>query len=88
MITMKPDYEIKFWKDYLYSDHLGRLKLVEKLPIRKMLRDLETIKSKKITEKMKAQMIAQLLNGYFEDFESAVCTKTSSESRIKSEYKR
>ena len=85
---MKQDYEIKLWKDYLYSDYLDRLKLVEKLPIRKMLRDLETIKNKKITEKMKAQMIVQLLNGYFEDLESAVYTKISNESGRKSKSKK
>jgi hypothetical protein len=81
---MKLDYEIKFWKDYVHSDHLERLKLVEKLPLRKMLKDLETIKSKKITDKMKAQMIAQLLNGYFEDLESAVYVKMNGKSRNKS----
>ncbi len=72
---MKIDYEIKFWKDYLHADYFDKLKLVEKLPIRKMLRELESLNSKKITEKMKSQMIAQLLNGYFEDLESAVYTK-------------
>ena len=85
---MKLDYEIKFWKDYLHSDHLERLKLVEKLPLRKMLKDLEKIKSKKITEKMKAQMIAQLLNGYFEDLESAVYTKIGNKSGRKSKSKK
>ena len=78
---MKEEYEIKFWKDYLHADCLERLKLVEKLPIRKMLRELESLKSKKITEKMKSQMIAQLLSGYFEDLESAVYTKINNESK-------
>ena len=34
---MNNEYEIKFWKDYLHSDTLQRLKLVENLPIRKMI---------------------------------------------------
>jgi len=81
---MTVDYEIKFWKDYLHSDCLGRLKLIEGLPIRKMINDLENIKNKKLKENMKSRMIAQLLNGYFEDLESAVYTKIRNESEKKS----
>jgi len=75
------EYEIKFWEDYLNADCLKRLDLVKNLPLRKMLRDMESIDDKKITEEMKSQMIAQLLNGYFEDMIDAVHTKIDVENR-------
>ena len=81
------EYEIEFWKDYLHADHIERLELIKKLPIRKMLRDMEAIKDQKITEEMKTQMIAQLLNGYFDDLVSAVYTKFENEKKAKLDVK-
>lgn len=70
------EFEIKFWKDWLYADMLKRLAMVEKLPI---VRDVKRFG--KLPKKMRKHIFAQMLNGYFEDLESAVYTKTDIEKR-------
>ena len=63
------DYEIKFWKDWLYADPLKRRKLVSKLPLFDT-----TIKIK--DEKFARDVFSSQLGSYFEDLESAIYTKT------------
>ena len=70
------DYEIKFWKDWLESDCLKRADLVEKLPIVK-----EILKMNKVPEKIRKHSFASILNGFFEDLESAVYTKIMLEKK-------
>ena len=62
------DYEIKFWKDWLEADILERQSLVKKLPFFKMCLEMKD-------EKMWKESFTTMLNGYFEDLESAVYTK-------------
>ncbi|HLC73178.1 MAG TPA: hypothetical protein VJH20_00910 [Candidatus Nanoarchaeia archaeon] len=64
----KDDYEIKFWKDWLYADHLKRLDMVEKLPITKTIWKMKDLP-------IKEHSFALMLNSFFEDLESAVYTK-------------
>ncbi|MEK6741707.1 MAG: hypothetical protein AABX68_00805 [Nanoarchaeota archaeon] len=64
------DYEIKFWKDWLESDSLKRVDLVEKLPI---IEEISHIG--KFPEKIRMRSFALMLNSFFEDLESAVYTK-------------
>jgi len=62
------DFEIKFWKDWLEAGTLKRQDLVEDLPLFNMclkMEDSDVWKSSFDT----------LINGYFEDLESAVYTK-------------
>lgn len=66
----KEDYEIKFWKDWLESDLLKREKLVENLPMVKSVWDL-----KEMPENLRKRALTTMLNGFFEDLESAVYTK-------------
>ncbi len=72
MKNKKPkfDFEIKFWKDWLYADTLKRTDLVEKLFI---VRDIQNFN--KLPKKFRKHIFAQMLNSYFEDLESAVYTK-------------
>lgn len=70
------EFEIKFWKDWLYADAIKRLDIVEKLPI---VRDVE--KFGELPKKIRKHFFAQMLNGYFEDLESAVYTKMRSENK-------
>ena len=72
------EFEIKFWKNWLYGDLLKREELVRKLPIVK-----ELINSNKLPEKMRKRSIALVLNSLFEDLESAVYTKIRLESTKK-----
>lgn len=67
----KSEYEISFWEKWLNAD-LERDELVKKLPFFKMslkMKDNEVFK----------HAFATMLNGYFEDLESAVYTKISLE---------
>lgn len=72
------EFEIKFWKDWLYGDSLKKEELVRKLPIVK-----ELINSNKLPEKMRKRSIALVLNSLFEDLESAVYTKIRLENKKK-----
>ncbi len=72
------DFEIKFWEDWLYADPLKRQKLVENLPIIK-----EMINVNKIPKKIRIHSFGLLLNGFFEDLESAVYTKIDLEKKKK-----
>lgn len=75
------DFEIKFWKDWLYADTLERIALVEKLPIIKEFIDMPTkIKDKKMLK----HILVSNLNGFFEDLESAVYTKIEIDKKKKS----
>ena len=69
-----PDYEIVFWKGWLEADLLHKQELVEKLPLFKMCLKLENTK-------MWRGAFATLINGYFEDLESAVYTKIMLENK-------
>lgn len=69
-------YEIKFWKDWLDADMLKRYDLVKKLPLFKMCLQMKN-------EKMWKEAFTTLVNGYFEDLESAVYTKISLEKKNK-----
>ena len=69
------DYEIKFWKDWLESDGLKRLKLVEKLPL--------LDKNLKMKSKLVRHSFVGLLNSYFEDLESAIYIKMHKEKKQK-----
>ncbi|MEK6860236.1 MAG: hypothetical protein AABX54_05480 [Nanoarchaeota archaeon] len=69
-------YEIKFWKDWLEARNLNRLDMVEKLPLFKMCLKMED-------SQMWREAFAQLINGYFEDLESAVYTKIDLENEKK-----
>ena len=70
----KQDYEIKFWKDWLESDLLKREELVENLHMVKSVWDL-----KEMPENLRKRALTTMLNGFFEDLESAVYTKISLE---------
>ena len=72
----KDDYEIKFWKDWLYADHLKRLDMVEKLPITKSIWKMKDLP-------IKEQSFTLMLNSFFEDLESAVYTKIRLEKNKK-----
>ncbi len=76
--TMKEDYEIKFWKDWLGCDYLERLKLVKNLSIVR-----EVSKLSKIPKKYSEEFFATYLNSFFEDLESAVYTKVRLENKKK-----
>ncbi len=71
-----PDYEIKFWKDWLEGDHLERLKMVNKLPIIKEIPRLS-----KLPKKFRDHTLSSTINGFFEDLQAAVYTKISLEQR-------
>lgn len=62
------DFEIKFWKDWLYADLLKRQELVKKLPFFKMCLKMKNSKIWK-------DIFATTLNSYFEDLENAVYIK-------------
>ncbi len=70
------NYEIRFWKDWLEADLLKRQKLVEKLPFFKMCLQMKN-------NKMWKHSFTTLLNGYFDDLESAVRTKVRLEKNKK-----
>jgi hypothetical protein len=72
------EFEIKFWKDWLYSDLIKRMDLVEKLPFVK-----EVVGVSKLPEKLRKRAVATMLNSFFEDLESAVYTKIRLESKKK-----
>ena len=69
------DYEIKFWEEWLNAD-FKRVDLVKKLPFFKMSLRIKD-------NKLFRHMFATMLNGYFEDLESAVYTKVRLESQKK-----
>ena len=75
---MKKDYEIKFWKQWLEADHLKRLELVKKLAI---IREALTINQ--FPKKHQEKILANALNGYFEDLENAIRTKNRLEKNKK-----
>ncbi len=75
---MKVDYEIKFWKDWLEADYLKRLELVKNLSI---IREIQKID--KLPKKYREQIFISLLNGFFEDLESAMYTKIRLEHKKK-----
>jgi len=64
------EFEIKFWKDWLEADTLKKMEMVEKLPIVNEISDIA-----KIPPKIRKHTFALMLNGFFEDLESAVYTK-------------
>lgn len=70
------EYEIKFWKDWLEADMIKKHELVKKLPFFKMCLKMEN-------NKMWKYAFATMLNGYFEDLESAVYTKIRLENKNK-----
>lgn len=78
VITMKEDYEIKFWKDWLNADSLKRSDLVRKLPIIKEIARID-----KMPKSCRERCFTTLLNGFFEDLESAVYTKIRLEKKRK-----
>ncbi len=69
----KSEYEISFWEKWLNAD-FRRAELVEKLPFFRM-----SLKMK--DNKPFRHAFATMLNGYFEDLESAVYTKISLEQK-------
>ncbi len=69
----KSDYEIKFWEKWLNAD-FRRADLVKKLPFFKMSLRMKG-------NKLFRHAFATMLNGYFEDLESAVYTKVRLEAR-------
>ena len=69
----KSDYEIKFWEKWLNAD-FRRADLVKKLPFFKMSLRMKD-------NKLFRHAFATMLNGYFEDLESAAYTKVRLESR-------
>lgn len=70
------DYEIKFWKDWLNADSLKRLEMTEKLPI---IQNIWNIKD--LPLKLRNHSFVSMLNGFFEDLESAVYTKIRLENK-------
>jgi len=72
----KEEFEIRFWRAWLYADFLEREKLVENLPI---VRDCANLS--KLPENIRVHTFATLLNGFFEDLESAVYTKIRLEEK-------
>lgn len=72
------NFEIEFWKTWLYADSLKRQGLVENLPIIK-----EMINANKFPKKLRKQTFGLLLNSFFEDLESAVYAKIELEKRKK-----
>ncbi len=77
-VTIRCEYEIPFWEEWLDADTLDKATLVEKLPILRFAEDV-----KKLPVKMRARCFAQWLNGYFEDLEWAVYTKMRLEKKRK-----
>lgn len=75
---MKLDYEIKWWKDWLEADSLKRSDMVEKLPL---VRDIGNMSQ--LPEEMRRHTFATMLNGFFEDLESAIYTKIEIEKEKK-----
>ncbi len=71
---LEEGYEIRFWKDWLEADMLKRLDLVKKLPLFGMCLKMKD-------EKIWRNSFTTLINGYFEDLESAVYTKIRLEKR-------
>lgn len=74
-------YEIKFWKDWLHADILKKQELVAKLPFYAMALELKGLSKK--NEKLAKHSFTTMLNGYFEDLESAVYTKMRLEDEKK-----
>ena len=72
------DYEIPFWKEWLESDCLKRQRMVEKLPV--LSEFIDICKEKKVSNKHKKHIIGMLINGFFEDLESAIYTKNEKEN--------
>ena len=68
------EYEIKFWKDWIESDGLKRLELVNGLPLFNMCLNMKNNKFYRST-------FSTLINGYFEDLESATYTKIILENK-------
>lgn len=73
MLMEKPKYEIKFWEKWLNAG-FRRDELVEKLPFFRMSLRMKD-------NKLFRHAFATMLNGYFEDLESAVYIKISSEQK-------
>jgi len=71
----KIEYEIKWWKDWLESDAIKRIKMVEKLPLVKELPNFA-----KLPPKLMQKSFVSQLNGFFEDLKSAVYTKAAIDS--------
>lgn len=67
---MKEEYEIRWWKDWLEADSIKREEMVEKLPIVN-----EILNFGKLPEEIRKHAFVSMLNGFFEDLESAVYTK-------------
>ena len=64
------EYEIKWWKDWLEADCLKREDMAENLPIVNEILNMD-----RVPEKVRKHFFALMLNGFFEDLESAVYTK-------------
>lgn len=52
----------KFWRGWIKSDYLGRLKIIEKMVEKRKFDEIM-----KIDKKIKSKTFAMILNGYFED---------------------
>ena len=83
MKKKEEEFEIKFWKDWLYGDTIKRHEIVEKLPI---IREISSLN--KLPEKMRTHTFALLLNSFFEDLESAIYTKKRLEKNKEPEKKK
>lgn len=70
----KDDFEINFWKKWIYADHLERLKLVDNLPFYKRCLEMKELKLGK-------DSFTLMLNSFFEDLESAFYTKIRLENK-------
>lgn len=76
VVTMKEDYEIRFWKDWLEADRVKRLKLVKQLSIVKEIKNIN-----ELPEKYREEFFVSHLNSFFEDLESAMHTEARLEKR-------
>ncbi|MBU0760291.1 MAG: hypothetical protein KJ600_06695 [Nanoarchaeota archaeon] len=75
------EYEIKFWKEWLKGNLLEKHKLVKKLPLFKTCLKMKDTKAWK-------DSFDTLINGYFEDLESAVYTKVRIENKKEKSHKK
>jgi len=68
--TKSKNFEIKFWKDWLYANAYERQKLVRNLSFIKSL-----VKLNGLSEKEEELILSSQLNSFFEDLEMAVYQK-------------
>jgi hypothetical protein len=65
----KEKFEIKWWEDWLNADMIKREEMVSKLPFVKEFREMAKTK---LTDEQFKRAVTTMLNGFFEDLESAV----------------